>query len=94
MGHPIQIILARQLAGYLSVPVFLVDQNGNLLFYNEPAELIHGQRCCCPFQLRSHRSLWEQLKLCELISSAAKQKLIAYERALSVLIVKRCLPLS
>jgi PAS domain-containing protein len=44
MGHPIQIILARQLAGYLSVPVFLVDQNGNLLFYNEPAELILGQR--------------------------------------------------
>ncbi len=35
MGHPIQIILARQLAGYLSVSVFLVDQNGNLLFYNE-----------------------------------------------------------
>src|SRR6516225_3732391 len=44
MGHPIQIILARQLAGYLSVPVFLVDQKGNLLFYNEPAELILGQR--------------------------------------------------
>jgi PAS domain-containing protein len=44
MGHPIQIILARQLAGYLSVPVFLVDQHGNLLFYNEPAELILGQR--------------------------------------------------
>ena len=44
MGHPIQIILARQLAGYLSVPVFLVDQIGNLLFYNEPAEQILGQR--------------------------------------------------
>ena len=44
MGHPIQIILARQLAGYLSVPVFLVDQTGNLLFYNEPAEVILGQR--------------------------------------------------
>src|SRR5215471_2826987 len=44
MGHPIQIILAKQLAGYLSVPVFLVDQNGKLLFYNEPAELILGQR--------------------------------------------------
>jgi PAS domain-containing protein len=44
MGHPIQIILARQLAGYLSIPVFLVDQNGNLLFYNEPAEVILGQR--------------------------------------------------
>ena len=25
MAHPIQIILTRQLAGYLSVPLFLVD---------------------------------------------------------------------
>jgi PAS domain-containing protein len=44
MAHPIQIILARQLAGYLSVPVFLVDHKGNLLFYNEPAEAILGRR--------------------------------------------------
>lgn len=44
MSHPIQIILARQLAGYLSVPLFLVDPNGNLLFYNEPAEVILGRR--------------------------------------------------
>ena len=44
MAHPIQIILLRQLAGYLSVPLFLVDPNGDLLFYNEPAEVILGQR--------------------------------------------------
>jgi PAS domain-containing protein len=44
MGLPIQIILTRQLAGYLSVPVFLVDPKGDLLFYNEPAEAILGQR--------------------------------------------------
>src|SRR5215469_2229340 len=44
MTHPIQIILARQLAGYLSVPVFLVDPTGNLLFYNEPAEAVLGRR--------------------------------------------------
>jgi PAS domain-containing protein len=44
MAHPIQIILTRQLAGYLNVPVFLVDQKGNLLFYNEPAEVILGRR--------------------------------------------------
>ena len=37
MAHPIQIILMRQLAGYLSVPLFLVDPKGDLLFYNEPA---------------------------------------------------------
>jgi PAS domain-containing protein len=44
MAHPIQIILVRQLAGYLNVPLFLVDPSGNLLFYNEPAESILGQR--------------------------------------------------
>jgi class 3 adenylate cyclase len=35
---------ARQLAGYLSVPMFLVGPNGALLFYNEPAETILGRR--------------------------------------------------
>jgi PAS domain-containing protein len=44
MAHPIQIILLRQLAGYLSVPVFIVDPKGDLLFYNEPAETILGRR--------------------------------------------------
>ncbi len=44
MTHPIQIILTRQLAAYLSVPLFLVDPKGNLLFYNEPAEAIPGRR--------------------------------------------------
>jgi PAS domain-containing protein len=44
MALPIQIILIRQLAGYLSVPVFLVDPKGELLFYNEPAEAILGRR--------------------------------------------------
>lgn len=44
MTHPIQVILTRQLAAYLGVPVFLVDPDGNLLFYNEPAEAIYGKR--------------------------------------------------
>jgi PAS domain-containing protein len=44
MAHPIQIILTRQLAGYLDVPLFLVDPKGTLLFYNEPAEAILGRR--------------------------------------------------
>jgi PAS domain-containing protein len=44
MSLPIQIILTRQLAGYLSVPLFLVDPQGDLLFYNEPAETILGRR--------------------------------------------------
>ena len=40
----IEVILARQLADYLALPVFLVDQAGDLLFYNEPAEKILGHR--------------------------------------------------
>jgi PAS domain-containing protein len=44
MALPIQIILIRQLAGYLGIPLFLVDPKGDLLFYNEPAEVILGQR--------------------------------------------------
>jgi PAS domain-containing protein len=44
MALPIQLILIRQLAGYLGVPLFLVDPKGDLLFYNEPAEAILGRR--------------------------------------------------
>jgi len=44
MAVAIQMILIRQLAGYLSVPLFLVDPQGDLLFYNEPAEAVLGRR--------------------------------------------------
>jgi PAS domain-containing protein len=40
----IEVILARQLADCLAMPIFLVDLNGNLVFYNEPAEKILGRR--------------------------------------------------
>ncbi len=40
----IEVILARQLSNYLALPVFLVDPEGNLIFYNEPAERILGRR--------------------------------------------------
>lgn len=38
----IEVILARNLAEHLATPVFIVDTSGNLLFYNEPAEIILG----------------------------------------------------
>jgi PAS domain-containing protein len=41
---PVEIILMRQLAGYLAMPIMLFDPHGNLLFYNEPAEAILGRR--------------------------------------------------
>jgi PAS domain-containing protein len=45
MSHKeIELILIRQLASYLAMAVFLVDAEGNLIFYNEPAERILGRR--------------------------------------------------
>ena len=40
----VEVILMRQLASYLALPIFLVDPEGTLLFYNEPAEVILGRR--------------------------------------------------
>ena len=39
----IELILARQLASYLVMPIFIVDPQGNLIYYNEPAEVILGR---------------------------------------------------
>lgn len=43
-GQPIELILARQFGDTMSLPVFLVDPSGNLLYYNEPAEKLLGVR--------------------------------------------------
>jgi PAS domain-containing protein len=42
--RPIEVILTRQLASTLTMPVFLVDPDGTLVFYNEPAEGVLGMR--------------------------------------------------
>jgi PAS domain-containing protein len=44
MSQEIEVILARQLAGYLAMPIFIVDPDGDLIYYNEPAETILGRR--------------------------------------------------
>lgn len=43
-AQPLELILARQFGDSLSMPVFLVDPEGNLLFYNEAAEGVFGLR--------------------------------------------------
>ena len=43
-GPPIEILLLKQVAGYLAMPVFLVDEDGALEYYNESAEELLGQR--------------------------------------------------
>ena len=40
----IELILSRHWSSYLDTPIFLVDPVGNLLYYNEPAEIILGRR--------------------------------------------------
>ncbi len=40
----IEVILARHLASYLATPIFIVDPDGQLLYYNEHAEAILGVR--------------------------------------------------
>jgi PAS domain-containing protein len=44
MAYAIEIILNRQIADCLAIPVFITDTKGNLLFYNEPAEDVLGKR--------------------------------------------------
>jgi PAS domain-containing protein len=40
----IEVILSRHLAEYLAMPIFIVNPDGDLIFYNEPAEAILGKR--------------------------------------------------
>jgi PAS domain-containing protein len=42
--RPIELILLRQLASYLDMPIFVVDGEGRLVYYNEPAEPLLGVR--------------------------------------------------
>ena len=40
----VEVILARHLAENLAMPMFIVDPQGNLIFFNEPAEAVLGLR--------------------------------------------------
>lgn len=40
----IELILVRQLASYLTLPIFVVGADGNLLYYNEAAATHLGRR--------------------------------------------------
>ncbi len=44
MAEPIEIILLRQWASYLGLPVWIMDAGGSLVFYNEAAEALLGRR--------------------------------------------------
>ncbi len=40
----VEVILTRQWASYLTMPVWLMGEDGSLLYYNEPAEALLGRR--------------------------------------------------
>ena len=42
--QPIEIILLRQWASHMAMPVWIAGDKGELLFYNEPAEELLGRR--------------------------------------------------
>jgi PAS domain-containing protein len=42
--HDVGLILMRQLASGLAVPTLIADETGDLLFFNEPAEQLLGER--------------------------------------------------
>lgn len=42
--HPIELILARGFTANLATPAFLVDRDGNLIFFNEAAGALLGVR--------------------------------------------------
>lgn len=44
MSQPIELILVRHLASSLTIPLFLVDPDGTMVFFNEPAEQVLGRR--------------------------------------------------
>jgi PAS domain-containing protein len=51
----IEVILTRHLATYLAMPIFVVDPEGALVFYNEPAEALLG----CRFEQKGTMTLEE-----------------------------------
>jgi PAS domain-containing protein len=44
LQHHVEVILMKQVASYLATPIFVVDPDGTLLYFNEPAEAILGRR--------------------------------------------------
>jgi PAS domain-containing protein len=42
--HELELILMRELAAHLQMPIFVVQPNGDLIFFNEPAEALLGVR--------------------------------------------------
>jgi len=52
------LILARELASNIATPMLLLDQNGTLVYYNEPAESVFGTRFDAVGEVRA--DVWDE----------------------------------
>lgn len=52
MAHSLPLIVAREFASNVAVPVFLVDADNELVFYNEAAQIAFGQPFAQPGTLK------------------------------------------
>jgi PAS domain S-box-containing protein len=44
VAYEVEVILMRQAASYLTLPIFVVDPKGDLVYFNEAAEQLLGRR--------------------------------------------------
>ena len=80
----IQVILARQLASCLAMPILMADIEGTLVFYNEPAEAILNQR----FEETGEMPAHEWVKLFA-IADEERNLIPPDERPMSLALTKR-----
>jgi PAS domain-containing protein len=66
--HPIEMILLKQWASLIAVPVWITDADGRLVYYNEPTEEIIGVRFEDAGEL-SAEQLAEVFVICDLDGS-------------------------
>ena len=82
--HPIEIILLRQWASMMSVPIWVTDAAGDLVYFNEPTESLIGLR----FEEAGDISVAElsrRFELCDL----AGTPLVDHERPLVMALQKQ-----
>ena len=80
----IEMILVQQLASYLSMPIFVVDPEGTLVFYNEPAEPLVGRR----FEEAGEMPLGEWSTIFE-VTDEAGVPLVPQELPLTIALAER-----
>lgn len=66
--HPIEMILLKQWASLIAVPVYITDGDGRLVYFNEPTEEIIGLRFEDAGELPADR-LAEVFVICDLDGS-------------------------